>query len=219
MKQLLFILASIQLISVSSAVAADQVYEIGAYYDHTQNSAQCDSVFLGSDPDRIVEFENDGRVKTILDISQNSEGQMTDLEMRVNHKAYVPYFSADKTPILYEDGPVLNKVATIEHFLPSLIGTRGWYLAGYGRAYMRVTVDTKMASNGDLLIQTFTEHSNKAKPTANDIDALRTASLMINDNSIVLEIRREFSKNNPRVPKFFKTSEPYQNLFCQLSRK
>ncbi len=215
------LLATLLVLAASSVAAqTNQVTSVFAFFNPATESPQCQEAVLGSQPDKIIAFEADGRVKLRLDVEMSADGTVHDLEIFKNHKAFVPYFDFDKTPKLYENGPQLVKAHKLQPYLPRISRQDGFVLVGYSVPYVRVISEVEKNTKGKgLYVRQTLDSARSSHPAPDKISPIRTAELSIDSREIEIQVTREYSFNDPAVPNFYKTKAPWTRDFnCKLQR-
>ncbi len=215
------ILATLLVLVGSSAYGeTQQVTSVFAFFNPATESRQCGEAILGSQPDKIIAFESDGRVKLRLDVQSKADGTISGLEVFKNHKAFVPYFDVDKTPKLYENGPQLVKAHDLQLYLPSISSYNKFVLIGYGVPFVRVISEVQKNTNGKgLYVRQTLDSAYKSDPKLDEISPIRTAELSIDSREIEIQVTREYSFNDPSIPKYYKTTAVWTRDFhCKLQR-
>ncbi len=196
---------------------ANEVERVEARFNPATSSQTCSQLLLSHLGSKIDAFEADGTLKVAVDVTTD-KGQVTGLDMAVNHRAYVPFFSTDKTPVPYEGGPQLVHVAKVDPFLPRVTNYNVWYLKGYTIPFERVLNEIEQGSDSLYVKQTL-ESARRIDPSPSEISLIRTAELSIDSEEIVLEITRGYNMNDPRIPKYYKTVADWtKDLRCVLQR-
>lgn len=206
------------LMSTIAFAAQDPIKTYSAFFDPSTSSAQCRQIFLGDLSEDIVHFETDGRVKAQIALYADEEGQLTRSRVLIHHKAFIPYFNTDKTPVPFENGPQMIVNKTLDSYLPALTSTDGFVLAGYGIPWVRSTVNLFLGDD-ILLVNHLYESADSQYPEEQDLRAIRSADLIVEKDEVVLKVTQLFNDYDHKVPEFYKTRAPWtRDTLCKLTR-
>lgn len=201
-----------------SAHADETVMKVDGFFDPSTADHRCTENFLGEDSQRIVQFETDGRIKVQLEVKKNDSGSFVQSKIRVNHKAFVPYFDFDKTPVPFPDGPQLVNNVILGYYLPSLSSTGKFVLVGYGVPWVRTQSEVKMGQNS-LTVDYLLESAYSEFPEPQDIRQIRTAHLQVTEDKIAFQVVQKYSDGDPEIPKYYKTTAHWtRDISCEISR-